>query len=97
MTSEAIVAETIFVLTSARLYGASRETTSQSLLAPLSIHSRHLENKDIILAALERFKTSRISFVVCRCMEHMRRRTAGMVFTYDRAVDRIPDIRRQEP
>jgi predicted nucleic acid-binding protein len=97
MTSEAIVAETIYVLTSARLYGASRETVAQSLLGLLSLHSVYLDNKDIVLAALQRFATSRFSFADCLCIEHARRHTAGMVFTYDRGFDRVPDIRRLEP
>lgn len=97
LTSEAIVAETVFVLTSARLYAASRETVAQSLLALLSIQSVHMDNKEVILAALQRFGASRFAFADCLCIEHARRRTAGMVFTYDRGFDRVPDIRRLEP
>ena len=97
MTSEAIVAETIYVLTSDRLYGASRETVATSLLSLLSMHSLHLDHKDIILAALQRFAASRFSFADCLCIEHARQRTAGMVFTYDRGFDRVLDIRRLEP
>jgi predicted nucleic-acid-binding protein len=97
MTSEAIVAETIFVLTSTRLYGASRETVAQALLALFSIHNVHIDNKEVILAALQRFAASRFAFADCLCIEHARRQTAGMVFTYDRGFDRVPDIRRLEP
>lgn len=97
MTSEAIVAETIFVLTSARLYGASRETVAQSLLGLLSIQGLYLDNKDIVLAALQRFAASRFAFADCLCIEHALRQTAGRIFTYDRGFDRVLDIRRLEP
>jgi predicted nucleic-acid-binding protein len=63
----------------------------------LSIHSLYLDNKDIVLAALQRFATSRFAFADCLCIEHARQKTAGMAFTYDRGFDRVPDIRRLEP
>ena len=97
ITSEAIVAETILVLTSARLYGASRETVAQSLLGLLSIHNLHMDHKDIVLAALERYATSRVAFVDCLCIEYALRQASGIVFTYDRGFDLVPDIHRLEP
>ncbi|MFT4039199.1 MAG: PIN domain-containing protein [Thermomicrobiales bacterium] len=97
MTSEAIIAETIYVLTSPRLYGATRSQAAESLLGLLSISALHLDHKDTVVAALQRYALSNFAFPDCLCIEHALRQTSGLVFTYDRGFDRVPDIRRLEP
>jgi len=97
-TSEAVIAETIFVLASDRLYDTPRGTIARNLGAVIAGNGLRLEHKDVILEALTQYGESNLHFVDCLCIAHASREPlTGSIYSYDRGFDRIPGIRRLEP
>jgi predicted nucleic acid-binding protein len=98
VTSEAVIAETIFVLASPRLYGRPREEITSRLGAVLTGSRLRLDHKETVLGALELYGSTRLHFVDCLCVAHARRPAVPhAVYSYDRGLDGIPDIPRLEP
>jgi uncharacterized protein len=98
VTSEAVVAEVVYVMSSPRLYGTSRIEIASRLGAVIVASGLRLEHKSTILDALERFGNTNLHFVDCLCVEHARRLgIPAAVYSYDRGLDRVPGVRRLEP
>ncbi len=97
-TSEAVIAETIFVFASDRLYGTPRRTIARNPSAVIAGNGLRLEHKDAILEALTQYGESNLHFVDCLCVAHARRSSStGSIYSYDRGLDRVPGVRRLEP
>ena len=97
-TSGAVIAEVVYVLSSPRLYGKSRNEIGAGLEALLVTGGLHLDHKTTVLAALQRYRDSTLSFVDCLCVEHaLRLGQPATIFSYDRGLDRVPGICRLEP
>jgi len=97
-TSEAVVAEVVYVLASPVMYGTPRSVISSRLGALLSGNSLRLDHKDAVLDALQWYGESNFHFVDCLCVAHAGREPlTGSIYSYDRGFDRIPGIRRLEP
>ena len=97
-TSEAVVAETVIVLSSSRLYGTPRGTIARNLGAVLAGGGLQIEHKDVILEALAHYGESNLHFVDCLCVAHARRSSAtASIYSYDQGLDRVPGISRLEP
>jgi predicted nucleic acid-binding protein len=96
-TSEAVVAEVVFVLTSRRLYGLGRAEAARLLRPLLEIRALRLDRKEVVLAALMRFGSSALDFVDCLAVEHVLARNLEGIYSLDRDYDRIPGVTRFEP
>lgn len=96
-TSEAVVAEVVFVLASPALYRQPRPGIATRLGAVLVNNGLHIEHKEAILEALNLYGATTLHFVDCLCVAHARRQERGRVFSYDRGMDRVPDVERVEP
>lgn len=97
-TSEAIVAEIIYVLLSPKLYGRSRAEIAAGLGAVLGIRGVQVPEKVSVLAAIDIWQqTEKLDFADCLAVAHALRDHAGNVYSYDRAVGRIEGIQRLEP
>ena len=97
-TSEAVIAETVFVLSSPRLYAMPREEIALLLGSLLGGNSLFVDRKSAVLDALELYGHSNLHFVDCLGAAHARR--AGLphaIYSYDRELDLVPDIQRREP
>jgi predicted nucleic acid-binding protein len=95
---DTIVAETIFVLTSAVLYAQSRETVGDGLQALLSLDGVRMEDKRRCLLALELFAERRgLSFVDCLLAAAALGDETGQVVTFDRRIGRVPGVDVVEP
>lgn len=98
ITSEAVVAETVYVLSSPVLYATPREDVANRLSSVLVGNGLRLHRKDAILGALQLYGSTNLHFIDCLCVAHARRETLPhAVYSYDRDLDRIQDIRRLEP
>ena len=98
VTSEAVIAETVYLLASSRLYGRPREEIASRLGALLTGSRLRLDHRETVLEALEPYGSTRLHFVDCLCVAHARRPAIPhAVYSYDRGLDRIPDIPRLEP
>ena len=97
-TSEAVLAETVFVLSSPRLYAMSREAIALLLGSLLAGSRLVLDHKNAVLSALELYGRTDLHFVDCLAVAHAHRAEAPhTVYSYDRELDDVPGIQRREP
>ena len=71
-TSEAVIAETVYVLASRRLYGLPREEIAVRLGAVLAGSRLRLDHKGAVLEALQLYGSTHLHFVDCLCVAHAR-------------------------
>ena len=96
-TSEAILAEVVYVLTSKTLYNASRRQVRQLLAPILGLRRFKLHNKTSYLEALDLFAEIRsLSFPDAIAVAHARR-TDVRIVSFDKGFDRIAGVTREEP
>jgi predicted nucleic acid-binding protein len=96
-TSETIVAEVVYVLSSRQLYNLPR-TQIRALLYPLlSLRGLKLAYRKTYLRALDLYATYPIDFEDAMAVAHMERQKITDIVSYDKGFDRIPAVGRQEP
>lgn len=98
-TSEAVVAEVTFVLSSRRgPYRLSHEEVRSRLLPILSLRGLHLPQKNVCLGALDLYGASPfLDFEDALAVAHMERQGLTEIVSYDRDFDRVAGIQRVEP
>ena len=97
VTSSVIIAELTFVLTSRATYNFSRRQVSLGVQSLLVLQNLQLEQKPAVMAALDLWEVTTLDFPDCLAAEITRRMSLDGIYSYDRGLDRIPDIRRLEP
>lgn len=96
-TSETVLAEVIYVLSSPRLYNLSPERI-RSLLRPiLQLRGLRLPSRRLYQRALDIYAAYNVDFEDALTLAHMERRGIDEILSYDRHFDRIQGVRRQEP
>jgi predicted nucleic acid-binding protein len=94
MTSEAVIAEVLFVLTSKTVYGFSRNNAYSSMIGILQMPACHLENRNAVLAALDLWViTPQLSFVDALCMTKAKQYGYELV-TFDTALAKAAGTQR---
>ena len=97
-TTEAIIAEVAYVLSSSSLYGLAHEEISARLAPILSLRGLRLAHKRTYLRALNLYATHRfLDFEDALTVAQMEREGITEIVTYDRDFDRVPGITRTEP
>ncbi len=95
-TSETIVAEVTYVLTSQ--YGLSHAEIAARLRPLLAMSGLKLPYKRVVQRGLERYATMpQLDFEDALAVEHMMRLGVTEILSYDRDFDRVVEIDRQEP
>lgn len=97
VTSDAVVAEVVYVLASPVLYGRPRSDIAIRLGAVLVNNGLRLNQKDAVLEALDLYGRTNLHFVDCLCIAHAKRLDGGRVYSYDRGFDRVTEVTRVEP
>jgi predicted nucleic acid-binding protein len=97
VTSESVIAEIVYVLSSRTTYRMPRADVATVLRPILTISGLRLEHKGSILGALDLWESSPLDFEDCLSVEHLRRANLSVIFSYDRHFDQIPDVTRLEP
>jgi predicted nucleic acid-binding protein len=97
ITSEAIVAEVVYVLSSSTLYGRGRSAIAHALKALFTINAVNLDYKPSILHALDLYETTTLDFEDCLAAAHAMRATNGRIYSYDKGFARIAGLTRLEP
>ena len=80
---EAVMAETIWVLTHPRAYNLSRDEVADFLESFLRIESVKIHPKSLYLRALEMFKTSALDFPDCVLASYVESGRATSIMTFD--------------
>jgi predicted nucleic acid-binding protein len=97
ITSESVIAEITFVLSSRATYGISRVMVATALRPVLANPGLRVDHKSSIQRALDIWEGSNLDFEDCLSIEHIRRAHLAGIYSYDRDFEGIPDIRRLEP
>jgi len=96
-TTETIIAEIVYVLSSPRLYNLSREEIRQRLLPLLTLSGLRMPNRAVVLRALELYEDQPVDFEDALAVAHMEQQGIEDILSYDRDFDRFPQISRVEP
>ena len=100
-TSEGVILEIILVLSGRRTYNRPRSEIRQKLSDLLSLKGLRLGSKGVYIRALELFEANEgIDFVDCLNVAHMERAGIQVIWTFDKAYERLKGaggITRREP
>ena len=98
MTSEAVIAEVFFVLTSPRQYAVERLDAVARVEPLLLADGLKLSEKHSILRAMQLYtRHSFLDFEDALSVAHMEREQIEEILSYDRGFDRVEEVGRVEP
>ena len=96
-TSEAVIAEIVYVLSSKQVYALTREEIRARLYPLLSLPGLKLTHRKAYLRALDLYVSYPLDFEVAILAAQMERQKVREVYSYDREFDRVPSIEWLEP
>jgi AbrB family looped-hinge helix DNA binding protein len=96
-TTEAALAEVIYVLSSKRLYNVARPVIRQRLLDILALPGLRLANKSVYRRALDLYASGTLDFTDCLIVARLEHAKITDVFSFDRDFEQISGITRIEP
>jgi len=96
-TSESVLAEVVYILSSKSLYNLDPSRIKQLLLPLVRVKGLKISAKKAITKALEIFSENNIDFEDALSIAHMHVAGIGEIYSYDRDFDRFGDIARLEP
>ena len=97
-TSETIIGEIVFVLSSKALYNLPRVEIRRHVTNILSMKGLRLPYKRMYFRALEVYATNpKLDFADALSVAHMERRKLSTILSFDEDFDSVPGITRQEP
>lgn len=97
-TSEAVITEVVYVLSSPALYHLSRADIRARLVPILSLRGLKLVRRRLYLRGLELYEAhSWLDFEDALAVAHMEAEGIQEIVSHDADFDRIPGIRRVEP
>ena len=97
-TSEAVIAEIVYVLSSSRqLYTLSREEIRARLYPLLSMRGLKIPYRKMYLRALDLYASYPLDFEDAVTIAQMERQKIAELVSYDQGFDRVPTVKRVEP
>lgn len=96
-TSESVIAEVVYVLSSKHLYNLPREEIRRLLYPLLSLPGLKLTHRKIYLRALDIYAKYPLNFEDALTVAQMERQKISEVYSYDREFDQVVGIIRLEP
>jgi predicted nucleic acid-binding protein len=96
-TSEAVIAEVVYVLSSKQLYNLPREQIRALLYPLLTLRGFKLPGREIYLRALDVYASSALDFEDAIAVAHMERHHLSEIYSYDRHFDQMSGLTRLEP
>jgi len=96
-TSESVIAEVVYVLSSKQLYNLPREEIRNLLYPLLSLPGLKLNHRRMYLRALDLYAAYPLDFEDALTVAHMERQKVGELYSYDREFDQVAEISRLEP
>ncbi len=94
---ESVIADTVYVLSSPRLYAMPRDRVRQVLTPLVRLPSFRVRNRDEVLRALDLYAMAGLDFGDALLVAAMEREGTGDLYSYDRHFDRIAGVTRREP
>ncbi|MCG3209270.1 MAG: tRNA(fMet)-specific endonuclease VapC [Anaerolineae bacterium] len=96
-TSESVIAEVVYILTSKKLYNLPRSEVCDRLYPLISLSNLKINRREALRKALDLFDKMPIDFEDCLTIAHMERQQLKNLYSYDQDFDRVEAIQRLEP
>ncbi len=96
-TSESVIAEVVYVLSSPRLYAVPRTDIRALLFSILTLRGMRLPNRRLYVRALDVYAEHNIDFEDALTVAHVERKRLDAILSYDRDFDQVASVRREEP
>jgi predicted nucleic acid-binding protein len=97
-SSESVIAEVFYVLTSRAQYGLQRADAASRVRPALSATGLRFASKDIVLRAIDIYAAyPQLDFEDALSVAHMEARGVDEIVSYDRGFDGVPGVMRVEP
>lgn len=96
-TTEAVITEVVYVLSSKRTYGLARTDIRARLYPLLSVPGLRLPHRQTYLRALDLYAASSLDFEDALIVAQMQRQAIKELYSYDRGFDQLEGITRREP
>lgn len=90
-----IAAEVVYVLES--YYGVPRTQVAETLRAILAFPAVRVVDGDLLRRAIEVYEVHRLDFADAYLVASAERTGVGVIASFDRAIDRVATVRRDEP
>ncbi len=97
VTSESVLAEVVYVLSSHSLYNQPRENVRTLLLPIIGLPGLKLAHRRAFVRALELYANTHLDFEDALSIAHMERLKLDTIVSYDQDFDRVKGIQRREP
>lgn len=94
---DAVIAETVFVLSSPNLYHLPKTEVRDALISLLRFPSFRVDNKQAVITALDIYASYNIHFVDALLLALARQSEQKTIYSYDEDFDKFPNITRKEP
>jgi predicted nucleic-acid-binding protein len=96
-TSESVLAEVVFVLSSPALYRLPRQEVAALVRPFVEAKGLRMDFKSSILAALDLYERTNLDFEDALSVQHVLRKRLDSIVSYDRDFDPGVGILREEP
>jgi predicted nucleic acid-binding protein len=96
-TTESILSEVVYILSSKRLYKLSSKEIYDLFFPIINLAGLKIGFKKIILEALEIYAREKVDFEDALSAAFMKREKIKEIYSYDRDFDRFSFIKRKEP
>ena len=90
-----VIAKMVYVLES--VYGAARPTVAAAVRSVLTFDSIHVADEQLLLRTVEVYELGRLHFAESYLIAMAERSGIAAIASFDRAIDRVPTVRRVEP
>jgi len=94
---ESVIADTVYVLSSPRLYALSRDQVRAALAPLLDLPSFRVRNRQQVRRALDLYAATRLDFSDALLIAAMEEEGIAELYSYDQHFDLIDGITRREP
>lgn len=95
LVTDLVLAECVYVLES--FYEIERERVAELLRAAIALPSTVVLDAPLLLRALELYEVDRLDFAEAYLVACAEATGVGAVMSFDRAIERVPTVRRVEP
>ncbi len=96
-TSETVIAEVVYVLSSRGLYDLPRSDIRRKISNILRLQCMIVPQKQTYERALEVYASTGVDFEDALSVAHMEAQGITTILSFDRDFDRFPSIKREEP
>ncbi len=96
-TSETVIGEIVFVLSSARTYNLGRETVGRAINAIISMDWLMIPDRQKYIRAADIYSKQNIDFSDALIVATMEQEEMTVLYSYDRHFDRLKSVTRLEP